>query len=104
MQKSWCGLLWPASPGFRSLPGTVLEERGDALGEAPDPARTAPPAWEGSRVSCRILGPHHPNRSPGSRAALPARVTRCGIGIQDLPSDLLSGGLGMGSLQLQRRP
>lgn len=97
------GCFWPESLGFRSLPGTVLEELGDALGEAPDaqgpPCRSHPsPAFPaGSSFSCRVGGPHHPNLPPGSRKALPARVTRFGIGIQDLPSDLLSWGLGMGA-------
>lgn len=60
------------------------------------------PSWEGSGFSCKMLGPHHPNLPPGPRKALPARVTRFGIRIQGLPSDLLSWGLGMGSLQLQK--
>lgn len=55
------------------------------------------PSRAGSSFSCRVGGPHHPNLPPGSRKALPARVTLFGIGIQGLPSDLLSWGLGMGA-------
>lgn len=72
--------------------------------DRPRRSRPSPAFLGGQQLQLQILGPHHPNHSLGSSKALPARVTRFGIGIQDLPSDLLSWGLGLGSLQLQKRP
>lgn len=100
----------PSVPGSGHFQGQFWRSL-DAFPEAPDqrggplqpltfpclPGRAAASA-AGSSVPTIQIFPR------GPRKALSARVTRFGIGIQDLPSDLLSWGLGMGRLQLQKRP
>lgn len=72
------GCSWPESPGLGSLPGTVSGEPGDAVCRVPGAGKTAPTApdfapssWEGGSLSCRILGPHHPNLLSGAQKGPP---------------------------------
>lgn len=93
------GCCWPEARGAGHFQGQSWGSREDALGEAPDPPGPGAPRLPGRAAAASAAGAEDPTIQivpPGVQKALPARVTWFGSGIQALPSDPLSGGLGRG--------